>query len=210
MAHLSRETLIAWRDAPSEAARAEVVTHLASCPACAAAYAELVRVAAVAEPPRIFDPETFKARGMAAFEPARSAGPEARRAFRLARWFLVPAGTVVVALVAILLVRPDSDDGNVTRGGTTLHAIAPVGSVATLPAFTWDAPADGDLFRIEIMDASGKVVHDARVRGRSYVLPADAAARLTSGTEYRWMISRVDSRGETLEVSPPALFKINR
>lgn len=202
MAHLTREAMIAWRDAPSEASRADVVAHLASCAACAAAYAELVRTAPASDPPRVFDPETFKARGLA----AHSTGQ--RPPFRLARWVLVPAGTVAIALVALLFVRPDSGEIPVTRGSTALHAIGPVGTVATPSTFTWDAPADADLFRLEITDASGAVVHEARVRGRSYTLPADAAARLTRGVEYRWTISRIDSRGETLDVSPPAVFRI--
>lgn len=204
MTHLSREALVLWRDHPSEDARATVVAHLAVCNQCAAFYAELVRTRPLEEEavPSRFDPAEFKARGLAL---RRGAAPRPGR-----RWLIMTLAAAAIVVLAVFAVqRRPPDESPVTRGAAGLQVVAPVGAVDRLAELTWTAPGSSDTFLVEILDASGGLLHEARVRGRqSFVMPPDVRARLQPGVEYRWMVSRLDARGERVESSPLATFRI--
>ena len=204
MTHLSRQTLIDWRDRPTAEARAIVVPHLAACAPCAAAYAELVRSRPVETAPVIFDAAEFVARGRAV-RPAAGA-----RRWR-SRWTLIPLAAAAGIVLAVLVIRPGRpDEPPVRRGATSLTILAPIGRVDRVTEFAWDAPAGAGPFRIEILDSTGSVIHTARVAGRAFVPPPDVAARLRPGAGYQWSISRLDARGETIETSPAASFSVRR
>ena len=202
MRHLTRETLVAWRDHPTEDARAPVVGHLATCNACGALYAELIRTRPAEDVADLPDHEDFVARGRA-LRP--TAAPRRRR------WPLVTLAAAAVVVLAVFVTWPRPADPPVARGASDLDVIAPVGAVPEATVISWRAPAGSDIFRVEIMDASGNVIHEARVTGsRRFVLPPDLTTRLLPGIQYRWMVSRLDARGDTIDSSPLAAFTITK
>ena len=71
MTHLSSEQLRQWRDAPTEAARATVVGHLAVCDQCTQRYAELIRTRPLGDARPTLQVADFVVRGLesAAFRP---------------------------------------------------------------------------------------------------------------------------------------------
>jgi hypothetical protein len=206
MTHLSRDVLVAWRDHPTEDLRAAVVAHLAVCNACAARYAELVRTRPADQPPQQPDLDAFRVRGLA----VRTEPPAVSR---VPRWpFLTLAAAALVALaVFVARPRPATAPPPVMRGAASFAAVGPVGPVTDASVFTWRAPAGSSAFRIEILDASGVVVHEAQVRGADrFVLPPEVAAQLRPGVTYHWMVSRLDGRGDVIDSSPIASFTIAR
>ncbi len=64
MTHLSSEQLQQWRDAPTEAARATVVEHLAVCDQCSQRYAELIRTRPLSDDRPTLPLADFVARGL--------------------------------------------------------------------------------------------------------------------------------------------------
>jgi hypothetical protein len=201
--HYSRDQLVAWRDHPTEEARAVIVPHLARCGRCAAQYAELMRTRPATAADRTLDPADFLARGVAAYK------GQASRRWAGRRW-IVPLAAVASLVLVVFALRPDdAPEPPVLRGGAGLEAIAPAGPVASASEFTWSGPAETS-FRLEISDPLGAIVHEARVRGSSYTLPPDVRATLMPGVEYQWTVARLDARGDTIDVSAPARFTIRR
>jgi hypothetical protein len=203
MTHLSRETLIAWRDHPTAEGRAHVVTHLAICDACTAAFADLVRTRPPGAPPQHFNAAEFTARGL---------GVRARVASRRSRWTWgwAALATAAVVVVAVFVAQPDVPPVSTSRGGTAaLQALVPAGLVDDASTFTWTSTNDAGPFRLEISDAAGTVVFDTRVAGKlAFTLPADVRARLQRGVEYRWSVSRLDARGDTVDASALVRFTV--
>jgi hypothetical protein len=206
--HLSTDTLVAWGDHPAEADRETIVAHLATCPQCAARYAELLRSGPAETGPTRFDPAAFRACGLAVRDRRpRSTG---------LRWVLPALAAAALIAIAVLLpkLRPAPDE-SVVRGGPGLRAIAPVGN-AIVPAgpleFIWTAPVAAETtFRVEITDAGGSVIDDARVTGvQKFALPPAVQAQLRPGAPYHWFVSRLNVRGEAVQSSPLATFTIAR
>lgn len=198
MTHLSRDELIAWRENPSDETRATVVGHLAECARCASTYAELVRTRPSSEAPKALNPADFVARG-------RTAGGQSSRV--VTRWFVPLAAAAALVIAVVSLRHGPEPEIPVTRGGTILAPKAPLGSVDTAREFSWDGLADTS-YRFELSTAGGDLLHDARVRGTRYQLPQDVQARLKPGVEYQWTVAQLDTRGDTLDVSRPAIFVI--
>lgn len=203
MTHLSRETLIGWRDHPTPDGRAHIVAHLAICETCAATFADLVRARPADAPPQQFNPADFTARGL---------GVRARVATRRSRWTWGWAALAAAAVVvlAIFVAQPGVPPESTSRGGTAaVQALVPVGLVDDATTFTWTSANDAGPFRLEISDAAGNVVFDTRVAGKLAVtLPAEVRAKLQRGVEYRWSVSRLDARGDIVDASALTSFKI--
>lgn len=198
MTHLSREELIAWRDNPSGDVRDRVVGHLAECSACTATYAALVRTTPFADAPSTLNAADFVARGRA----AGSASPRV-----ITRW-LVPLAAAASLVMAVLLFRQGPEpEVPVMRGGAALAPRAPMGTVDLAREFLWDGLSDTP-YRFELSTTSGDLIHEARVRALRYELPQDVQSRLRGGVDYQWTVAQLDARGDTLDVSQPATFRI--
>ena len=209
MTHLTRDVLLAWRDAPTDALRAQVVPHLAACQRCSALFAELIRTASAAGEPERFNPAEFVSRGLAA------GGPAAGEVKRRSAWPLVALAAAAVVVLAVFVARQagnsTADSPPVVRGGESLRAVAPAGEVDGVPEFVWDSPGDAPSYRIEIVDGTGGPIYEARVSGaRRLTLPPAIAARLMPGLDYRWSVSRLDARGDIADSSPLQSFRIRR
>lgn len=212
MTHLTDRELETWRDRPADADRTNVVAHLAACDACAARYAELVRVA----PPDgavPIDVSAYLQRGREVGRAELKSAGAATPASPLVRWWPALAAAAVIALVVLVPWRPPSVEPPVTRGGVGLGAASPVGPVAVDAArtFRWTASDQKASFRLEVLDSNDAVVYDVGINGAlEATLPEDVAASLAAGREYRWSVSRLDARGEIVETSPAARFTIRR
>ncbi len=114
--------------------RARFEAHLRECDACRAELAELAPVArlAAAAPPLPSPPPDLRARTLLAVAHAagqpraasvRSATPERRSRFRLAR-LGVPAAALAAVLLALLIVRTGDDDPGRLEAVATLQAPA--------------------------------------------------------------------------------------
>jgi hypothetical protein len=125
--HLSREELVHWRDRGATDDRDRVVTHLAACGSCAAAYAELARTAPAIEGPKHFDPADFVARGYAVQRRIRPAQSMFGLSWKVWVGTLSVAAVLIVGLTGMLVVARQerrayetlSDHGGDT-GGTRL------------------------------------------------------------------------------------------
>ena len=214
MTHLTRETLIAWRDQPTDELRAMVVPHLASCDACSAIYAELIRTRSADDAPQRFNPADFVTTGVSV--PTRVDARAKGAPPAVPRGWLVPIGALAAAAVILLAVyvgrRPAPPDASTTRGGSTLAIVAPIGQVNRVNELRWNGPAAADVtYRVEILDSTGQSIFESRVTGKTTLdIPVSVQTSLIAGAQYQWLVSRLDRRGETIEVSPTEKFQVVR
>lgn len=203
MTHLTRDELLAWRDAPADGERARIVGHLASCDECGAAYAELIRTRPADAAPARFDERAFAERGYAAARPSPPPAPWLRPRV------LVPLAAAAAVILALALPARDeerpADDADAVRG-SKLETIAPDGRISGPLEFRWMTPFDRVRYVLNVTDANGNPVATRETRtGR---LDADAAldAILQRGVTYRWTVTAVDEAGEVIATTPPRTF----
>lgn len=170
MDHLMRDELIQWRDRGSEEDRERIVSHLAVCKSCSAAYAELIRVAPAAETPAYFDPKDFVKRGYAVRrDPEPSGWASAFTSWKV--W--AGAFSAAVVLLAVLVTR----DG---RPFTTLSDSASAGAGVRLTVMFQPTTTE-DMMRQTLLDIEGSVVSGPSALGVYVVqlsVPADDDRRV--------------------------------
>lgn len=210
MTHLLDDELLRWLNRPSDQDRPRIVSHLSGCNACAARYAAVVRAAGITPAHRRLDPAEFVPLGLAAR--GGEGRPQALEPRTRARgWYFAGLAAAAVVFLTLLVGRPPAPAvDSVVRGGAALELQYPLGEVQDATQFVWASPAPTSWFRLEIVDASGHLVHEARLRGTRASLPDDVSARLVAGEPYQWTVSRLDERGETVETTAPATFTIQR
>jgi hypothetical protein len=180
--HPSHDALVQWRDEGRTEDRDSITSHLATCRSCAAAYAELVRLAPVMQQPAHFNPADFVQRGYAARRPTRL--PLAARAFGSWRLWAGALGAAAALIVAAVLIPFGAND--VVRG-------AGVDIVAPSTVLEWKSHVTASQFRVELKDANGAVLYHATVAGSPVTLPPEIAGRLQPGQTYVWTVSALDS-----------------
>lgn len=205
MTHLTRDELMAWRDAPAPGAREHIVGHLAACDACAAVYAELIRTAAHDAPPAHFDPQAFSGRGY------ETLGEPRGRLLVFERKLFIPLAAAAAIILAIWLPgwRAGGDRGGdspvVMRGGRP-EAVTPSGDVRSPLEFRWNVSAGAARYAIEVKDAAGERVFYRETRDEHLTEDAAMAAAVRPGVRYTWTVTTLDEAGEAIAQSLPRAF----
>jgi hypothetical protein len=133
---------------------------------------------------------------VAASRPARIAVP---------RWAVAAAAVVLLATGGLVMVRAFRPE-NVLRGGeSTIELTAPHDSPAVSAplVFAWRRVPRAVSYEIELVEASGALVHLGTVRDTSWTLPE--SIHLSSGIEYRWWVRATREDGTTIEAPPRRL-----
>jgi len=186
--HLSREELVHWRDRGATDDRDRVVSHLAACGSCSAAYAELTRTAlpSTMERPKHFDPADFVARGYAVQRRMRPAQSMLGLSWKVWAGALSVAAVLIVALAGMLVVtrqeRPAFEtlsERSSDTGGARL-------SVAFHPNATEET------IRQAVLDVHGTIVSGPSATG-IYVLKLPT--RENDGTATNDAIERLSRSG---------------
>jgi hypothetical protein len=200
--HLTRDELLAWRDAPAETDRARIVGHLAVCDECGATYADLIRTRPADDAMSRFDHRAFADRGYAARQP------------RQGRWLrprvLVPAAAAAAVLLALALPAMRTErslpgDPDAVRG-SRLETIAPSGEIAGPLEFRWMSPFDGVRYVVAVTDASGNHIATRESETARMIADAPLDATLRPGVRYRWTVSAVGAGGDVIAASAPREF----
>lgn len=201
MTHLTRDELLAWRDAPSPASRDRIVGHLAACDECTAVYAESIRTRGAESPPARFEARDFA--GLAA------ARPTARvLAFRPRLWIplAVAAGILLVVLLPVMRPGTDAIVETDARRGSAPEALAPAGPTSGVIEFRWASPSPADRYAVEVKDAAGERIFYRETRDVRLAGDAVLDAALQPGVRYTWTVTALDATGETISQSPPREF----
>lgn len=146
MAHLTRDELIRWRDRGSEDDRERIISHLAVCGSCSAAYAELIHVAPAAQTPAYFDPQDFVKRGYAV---RRDSTADAWSSVFTSWKVWAGAFSAAVVLLAVLVTRD--------QPFTTLSGSSGAGSGVRLTVMFQPTTTE-DMMRQTLLDIEGTVV----------------------------------------------------
>jgi len=163
--HLSREELVHWRDRGATDDRDRVVSHLAACGSCAAAYAELTRTALppTIERPKHFDPADFVARGYAVQRRIRPAQSMLGLSWKVWAGALSAAAVLIVALAGMLLVTRQERPAF----GTLSERSGDTGGARLTVAFHPNATEE--TIRQSVLDVHGTIVSGPSATG-IYVL----------------------------------------
>lgn len=205
MPHLTRDELMAWRDAPAPGARQRIVGHLAACDACAAVYAELIRTSAPDTHPQHFDPQAFTSQGYGTLGEPRG------RVFVFERKVFIPLAAAAAIVLAIWLPdRRTAGDGSagspvVMRGGRP-EAVTPSGDVNGPLEFRWSVSAGATRYAIEVKDAAGRRVFYRETRDEHLTQDAALDAAVRPGVPYTWTVTTLDEAGEAVAQSLPQPF----
>ena len=213
-AHLTRDELVRWRDAGSAMDRERVVTHLAACDACGAAYISLLDTVPVEATPVVLRRDDFLSRGeLAGGGHGRLLGLAGRR---LARPWPAMAALAAAAVLAVALLpglrntlvtsvpSPEPD----TIRATTLLLVAPVGE-ATVPfEFTWRSPVQATRYRVDVMDDDRRLLRSLTTNEERAPLTPELQSVLIPGARYQWTVTALDERGERLLSSRPESFRV--
>ena len=196
MTHLTRDELVAWRDREPGVDRDRVLTHLGSCRACTAEYAELIRTAPADEPPVQLRAEDFVERGYAVRRTARQPVWSAA----LGSW-KVWSGVLSAAAALILIVtlgggpRPD---GATQMRGAGIELTSPTAAPGQPITLEWSTGLRASRYRVVVTSPVGGEVFRTTTNVKSVTLPQPAVSRLLPGTTYAWTVTALDEDGETV------------
>ena len=133
---------------------------------------------------------------MAASRPARRVVP---------RWAMAAAAVVILTTGGLTVWRASLQE-NVLRGAeSNIELTAPHDSPAVSAplVFAWRRVPRAVSYEIELVEASGALVHLAGVRDTSWTPPD--SVHLASGVEYRWWVRATLDDGTTIEAPPRRL-----
>jgi hypothetical protein len=203
-AHLTSDELVRWRDAGSAMDRERVVTHLAACDACGAAYMTLLDTAPVEAPPAVLRRDDFLSRGtLAGGGHGRLLGLAGRR---LGRPWRAIAGLAAAAVLVIALLpglrntlgtRVPTREPDTIRA-TTLLLVAPVGETTVPFEFTWRSPVQATRYRVDVMDDDRRLLRSLTTNEERAPLTPELQSLLIPGARYQWSVTALDERGEPL------------
>jgi hypothetical protein len=203
-AHLSHSELTRWRD-QGEGDRDRIIAHLATCPACRHAAAELERERPLDGQASQLRPQDFVARGYA----AGSRPGLTRTTSRLV--YLAAAAVIVLAAVLAPSWWRARSDSALRGDATTVTLIGPVDATVSAPdlTFEWSAAAGIDRLRLHVVaiDDPAKPLIDREVSGTRYEPTADERSHLPSGSDLHWFIEYRDAATAT-GTSPAARFRL--
>jgi len=202
--HLTRDELVAWRDAPSPESRDAIVGHLAACDECSAVYAELIRTRGAEGPPQRFQARDFVAPGYAA-----KARPAARvLMFQPRLWIPLAVAAGILLVVLLPGMRQGTDavvETNAARGSAP-EALAPAGETSGAIEFRWASPSAADRYAVEVKDAAGQRIFYRETRDERLAGDAVLDAALRPGVRYTWTVTALEATGEAISQSPPREF----
>jgi len=141
------------------------------------------------------------------FELLRAAAAAARpRKQTNWRMLAAAAGVFIMAGVGTITWQRSRIDDNVLRGaGRAIRLAAPNDSpAASSPlVFVWHAVPGARTYEVELVEATGTLVHMTTVKDTTWVPPA--TTHLVPGVEYRWWVRATMPDGTTLEAPPRRL-----
>jgi hypothetical protein len=186
------------------AAGERVAAHVGLCPRCR----ELAE-AARAEPREVDEVTWRRARRHLDARPAPwRPSPRLRRR---PLWLGVAAAVVAATAglsVWVAVGRPPAD-GVATTRGATVQAVAPVGVVAAVDAFDWQAPPLAVAWRVELRRGDA-LVWAGTAAGPPLAAPPALSGLLRSGVEYRWRVEGVADDGRVVAGSGWVPFSLRR
>jgi hypothetical protein len=209
MSHLSHDDLTRWRDAGGDADR--VLGHLAGCPECRRALAALVRESPPPEVPAHVRAKDFTPQGHAAHRAPRRVG---------AVGAAFGAGLAAAAALAIVLLRPAAAPSPASPPpppvpvasagvrGSDIQLREPAGAVRGAVEFRWSSPLAASRYRLEVRDAKGVLVYEARATAEHAPLPDEVRVRLRPGETYTWSVDGLDAGGDVVVRSRPLGFTV--
>jgi hypothetical protein len=198
MTHVLREDLIRWRDHGLAEDRERVLAHLATCKACAQAYAELVRTAPLRQTPQRFDPADFVKRGYAVRR--TGAGRWAGAVTSWKTWAIALSAAAVVLLAVSTGLRSGPDVGDTSRGGK-IELVSPSRPTTNISELEWRSGLAPARFRVELADPTGTVVFRAETDATRLAVPPDVQAKLRSAALCRYTITALDRDGQSVASS---------
>jgi hypothetical protein len=205
--HFMDHELQQWAASGPGGARAQLVAHLAACPACAARYAKAVRAVQVttADPA---SPDEARAFAAVAYDiPVRDRAVVAFPVRR--RWIvsLAAAAALIAAIAIPYLATRRAPAGDLVFRGGGLHLLEPVGAVDRASSFGWSSGIPAAAYRLEVGDATGVIL--TRETNRPAVqLGPEAAQAFKPGVDYWWSVTALDRDGRTLASSPRQAFTV--
>lgn len=209
MTHLTLAELTRWIDEGRADERERVLSHLASCDACRAALADMVRMQLPAVQSTRFDARDFVTKGHDAY-------PGTTRNATRWNWRMavaasgVAAGLLLAAVVIPPLFRTASESGTIpaeTRGGD-VRLIEPSGEVRAPFEFRWASPVAASRYRVSVFGAGHRVIYTESSRIERLPVPPDLRARLSQGGEYTWSVDALDAADSRIVVSSRQPFTI--
>lgn len=206
--HLSRDALIAWRDAGT-GDRDRIVAHLAACEGCRREAASLERLRPADAAPARFDPADFVAQGYAA-----GGGGAASQSWRVRSIAAAVAAAAVLLLGALIVpgwLRGDHNAPPVVRGGETRVTLTrPVGVTVPVDAliFEWraDPPPDSARLLVFDLDRPADPLLRRDVASTRYEPTTEERQRLPRGRELVWFIEY--RSGGATATTPSARFRV--
>jgi len=134
-------------------------------------------------------------------EPASQMGSRLRRALPIAALLIVGVAVTMVMRGGGPPVEPVE-----TVRGTEIQPTAPIGSVDTVTAFTWQSPIRAARYRVIVSRGSDRVW-----TGESTAPRVEAPSGVfDANVEYRWVVEAIDREGDVRMTSPPRAFTIRR
>lgn len=220
--HLTTDQLRRWHANGDAEDREALVTHVADCPRCAAALADIARTSELQTTPLTFNPKDFLERGRS-FAPtapttdvasADAAVVPAGGRTRL-YWSLAAAAVVVFGVGTALWTRPDPAPlASITRGeDAAVTLVTPEDDANTaLPrnqlVFEWTSPTSdlrANLVVTTLMTPDQPAINRPNVRS-GYRPSEEELAALESGVTYRWFVEYRSDAG--VRVTPARRFRV--
>jgi hypothetical protein len=209
MMHLSKTELLRWHSDGTATDRQRLMTHLALCPACAAALAEIVRTSPTDADPLAFDPKDFASRG-ATFAPTATSDGTLR-----GYWPLAAAAVLVLSVGAVLWPRAEPIEMTSTLRGAdaAVSLVRPDDNADTaVPrdqlVFEWISANEDLLARLVVTSLSAPdrpAISRPNVRS-GYRPSSGELAALTPGVTYRWFVEyRAD---DGVHTTPTRRFRV--
>jgi hypothetical protein len=196
MTHLTQQELVAWRDRQAGVDRDRVLGHLASCRACTASYAELVRTAPADEAPVHFRAEDFVERGYAARRESRQlAWSAALTSWKV--WSGVVTAAAAVMLVVSLGGLPWPGGTNPVRGDR-IELASPVAAPGEPITLEWSTGLRASKYAIVVTSPVGGELFRTTTSTTSVRLPQAVTARLLPGTTYSWKVTALDAEDQPI------------
>jgi hypothetical protein len=154
-------------------------------------------------------PRPLTASAPAASRPMATVTPlPLRRSRSAARW-LVPLAAGVIAVSALVLLRPRpsvTPGADVLRGVASLSALEPVGNVTATPErFRWTSVPGATSYRVELFDLSGNSMGTAVSRDTTIGFGAVARAPLAAG---EWRVTAIGPDGIDRDSRTRAAFRV--
>jgi hypothetical protein len=204
MTHLTRDELRRWLERGDAADRERVVGHLAVCDDCGRLYGEVLEAAdSPVMPPSAVNFDALARKGHAALP---STGWWTGRRIVLA----AAAAIVAAVLTGPAILRWQGADPPEDIRGMGIQVIAPVGPADPPIEFRWTSAFAAPKYRVELLDASDRVIATATVTRERASWSELTANPPAPGAAYRWRVTALDDADASIASSGTAAFTVTR